>query len=453
MTSFDFSVQFSFSIHPYFFTLFYSSHDQPHFLASIHINMEEGALYNHPVVIDNGSGNIKAGFAGEEKPKSTGPSLVGRPKYQKIMAASLLSTLEEKVLKYNNSEAYVGSVAQQNRGLLRLNHPVAHGVVTDWEDMERVWHHTYSRELQTAPEDHPLLITEAPLNPRANRDRMCQILFETFSVPCVYVSVQAVLSLYASGRTTGVVIDSGDGVSHIVPVYDGFTLPSAIKRMDVAGRDITEQLALNVRRMSGVVLQSSSELDIARCIKEKCCYVSKDPSRDEKLYSGLYSYLGATNHEGLGLFSSYKLPDGHTLNLGVEQFRAPEILFNPQIIGDESPGIHELAALAISKTDLDLRPTLYQNILLSGGTTMLRNFGDRLISELKACQYTNSGYTWGSTPNKDNRMKIKIYAPPERKYSTWIGGSILAGLSTFRKMWVTAQEFAEDPDIVHRKCM
>lgn len=422
--------------------------------------MEEGALYNHPVVIDNGSGNIKAGFAGEEKPKAFFPSLVGTPKYHKIMAAALLSTLEENVLKYNNLEAYVGSIAQQNRGLLRLNHPVEHGVVTDWEDMERVWHHTYSRELKTAPEDHPLLITEAPLNPRANRDKMCQIMFETFNVPCVYVSVQAVLSLYASGRTTGVVVDSGDGVSHIVPVYEGFTLPTAIKRMDIAGRDVTEHLAFNIRRMLGVSLLSSSELDIARTIKEKCCYVSKDPVRDEKLYTGLsYShYLTqgpvGTNHEGSGLFSSYKLPDGHTLSLGVEQFRAPEILFNPQLIGDESPGIHELTALAISKTDLDLRPTLYQNILLSGGTTLLRGFGDRLISELKTTNYTNSGYSWSTKQNaRDTRMKIKIYAPPERKYSTWIGGSILAGLSTFRKMWVTAQEYADDPDIVHKKCM
>lgn len=423
--------------------------------------MEEGTLYNQPVVIDNGSGNIKAGFAGEEKPKSYAPSLVGRPKYQKIMAGLLLSAIEESVLKYNNSEAYVGAVAQQNRGLMRLAHPLEHGVVTNWDDMERVWHHTYAKDLKTAPEDHPLLITEAPLNPRANRDHMCQIMFETFNVPCMYVSVQAVLALYASGRTTGVVLDSGDGVSHIVPVYDGFSLPTSIRRMDVAGRDVTEHLAFNIRRMSGIALQSSSELDIARAIKERCCYVSKDPVRDEKLYSGVsYSHYLAqapagTNHDGTGLFSTYKLPDGHTLNLGVEQFRAPEILFNPQLIGDESPGIHELTALAISKTDLDLRPTLYQNIILSGGTTLFRNFGDRLISELKSSQYTQNTSIWGSKVNtaKETRMKIKIYAPPERKYSTWIGGSILAGLSTFRKMWVTSQEYADDPDIVHRKCM
>lgn len=424
--------------------------------------MEEETLYNQPVVLDNGSGNIKAGFAGEEKPRAYGPSLVGRPKYQKIMAGSLLAANEENVSRYNNSEAYVGSTAQQNRGLLKLTYPVEHGVVTNWDDMERIWHHTYTKELKTAPEEHPLLITEAPMNPHANRDHMCQVLFETFNVPCVYVSVQAVLSLYASGRTTGVVIDSGDGVSHIVPVYDGFTLPTLIKRMDIAGRDITDHLAFNIRRMSGVALQSSSELDIVRAIKEKCCYVSKDPPRDEKMYSGVpYSHYvaqaaaGGASADISGMFSSYKLPDGHTLTLGVEQFRAPEILFNPQLIGDESPGIHELTSLAISKTDLDLRPTLYQNIILSGGTTLLRNFGDRLLSELKVSQNTNTSSIWGSRVNtaKETRMKIKIYAPPERKFSTWIGGSILAGLSTFRKMWVTSQEYAEDPNIVHVKCM
>lgn len=409
--------------------------------------MEEDTLYNQPVVLDNGSGNIKAGFAGEDKPHVYAPSLVGRPKYQKIMAL-----LTDEMSRYNNSEAYVGSAAQNNRGLLKLQHPLEHGIVTNWDDMERLWHHTYTKELRTAPEDHPLLITEAPLNPRGNRDRMCQVLFETFGVPCVYVSVQAVLALYASGRTTGVVVDSGDGVTHVVPVYDGFTLPSLIKRMDVAGRDISEHLAEQIRRTSGVALRTSAELDIARDIKEKCCYVLKDPLRDEKIYSGVLYSQYASAPDALGVFTSYRLPDGHMLAVGAEQFRAPEILFNPQLIGDESPGVHELTALAILKADMDLRATLYQNVVLSGGTTVLRNFGDRLVAELKTTHQEYTSTLWGST-NRDTRVKIKVYAPPERKFSTWIGGSILAGLSTFRKMWVTAQEYSDDPDVVHRKCM
>lgn len=416
--------------------------------------MEEGTFYNQPVVIDNGSGNIKAGFAGEERPKCYTPTIVGRPKYQKVMAGLLLLSIEQSSMRYNNDEAYIGSIAQQNRGILRLSHPIEHGVVTNWEDMEKIWNHTFTNDLKASPEDHPLLITEAPLNPRKNRDRMCQIMFEGLGVPCVYVSIQAVLSLYASGRTTGVVVDVGDGTSHVVPVYEGFSLPTSVKRMDIAGRDITEHLAFNIRRMSGVSFLSSAELDIVRCIKEKCCFLSKDPVRDEKKYLGVpYSRYLSSVAEETDLFTSYKLPDGQLLNLGVEQFRAPEILFNPQLIGDESPGIHELTALAIAKTDLDLRPSLYQNVVLSGGSTLLKNFGDRMLSELKIQQTLQNGLSWLISQPKDSTAKIKIYAPPERKYSTWIGGSILAGLSTFKKLWVSAQEYAADPDIIFRKFM
>lgn len=425
--------------------------------------MESGSLYNQPVVIDNGSGNLKAGFAGEDKPKSFASSVIGRPKYQKIMAGSLLSNNEDSTTGtfLNKDETFIGNLAQQNRGLLKLSYPIEHGIVTNWDDMEKIWYNTYTQDLRTNSEEHPLLITEAPLNPRSNRDKMCQVFFETFNVPCIYVSIQAVLSLYASGRTTGVVIDSGDGVSHIVPVYEGFSLPTSIKRMDIAGRDITEHLSFNIRRMQGISLTSSSELEIVRSIKEKHCFISKDPIKDEKLYSGsaYTQYLSNSNHIETDLMKNYKLPDGQIIQLGVEKFRSPEILFNPQLIGDESLGIHELTALSISKTDIDLRPTLYQNIILSGGNTLMKNFGDRLLNELKLQQQnTISSNIWNnnnssSSNNQHTKMKVKIYAPPERKYSTWIGGSILAGLSTFKKMWVTSQEFQEDPEIIHKKCM
>lgn len=406
-------------------------------------------LYNEPIVIDNGSGTLKAGFAGEDKPKCFGSAIVGRPKYQRIMAGSLGDDTKWRT----QDEMLVGEVAQKNRGLLKLKYPIEHGIVTDWDDMERLWFHTYTQDLKAVPEEHPVLITEAPLNPRSNRDRMAQIFFEQFNVPSIYVSIQATLSLYASGRTTGVVIDIGDGVSHVVPVYEGFSLPTTIKRMDVAGRDITEHLQNLVRRSTGVALQSSSEREIVRLMKEKCCFVSKDLTRDEKLYST------ALIHAGVGtksdLLAEYRLPDGHVINLGPEQFRAPEILFNPQLIGNESPGIHQLTSLAIGKTDLDLRPTLFQNIILSGGTTLMKNIGERLLSELKDDQQQSSSSLWSSknTTAYDTKMKVKIFAPPERKYTTWIGGSILAGLSTFKKMWVTSQEFSEDPEVIHRKCM
>ncbi|KAG5457955.1 MAG: actin-domain-containing protein [Olpidium bornovanus] len=177
-------------------------------------------LLNQPVVIDNGSGVIKAGFAGGEQPKCFFPSCVGRPKHHRIMAGAV------------EGDVFIGRQAQELRGLLKINFPMEHGVVTDWDDMERIWQHVYSEELKTLSEEHPVLLTEAPLNPRSNREQAAQVFFETFNVPAMYTSVQAVLR-----RTTGIVLDSGDGVTHAVPVYEGFAMRHAIRRIDVAGRE------------------------------------------------------------------------------------------------------------------------------------------------------------------------------------------------------------------------
>lgn len=260
---------------------------------------------------------------------------------------------------------------------------------------------------------HPVLLTEPPLNPRTNRDTAAQILFETFNVPALFPSIQAVLSLYASGRTTGIVLDSGDGVSHAVPVYEGFAIPSSVRRIDVAGRDVTEHLQLLLRK-SGYVFHTSAEKEVVRTIKEKVGYVALDPKKEEK------EWIQTGGRGGEGKVVEYVLPDGHKMKVGPERHRAPEILFDPEIIGLEYPGVHQMVVDAINRSDLDLRKSLFGNIVLSGGATLTKGFGDRLLSEVQRLAV------------KD--MRIKIFAPPERKYSTWIGGSILAGLSTFRKV-------------------
>jgi centractin len=370
----------------------------------------EDVLTNQPVVIDNGSGVIKAGFAGDDSPKCFFPSYVGRPKHVRIMAGAV------------EGDVFIGRKAQELRGLLKIKYPIEHGIVSDWDDMERIWKYIYEEELKTASEEHPVLLTEAPLNPRNNREAAAQMFFETFNVPALFASIQAVLSLYSSGRTTGIVLDSGDGVTHAVPVYEGFALPNAIRRVDIAGRDVTEYLQLLLRK-SGYKFTTTAEKEVVRIIKEKTCYVATNPAKEEKDMNGK--------------FEDFTLPDGNVVKLGTERFKAPEILFNPELIGLEYAGIHQVVVDSINRVDLDLRKSLYANVVLSGGSTLYKEFGTRLLNEVRKLAV------------KD--IKIKIYAPPERKYSTWIGGSILAGLSSFKKMWVSAEDFQEDPDIIHKK--
>ena len=361
------------------------------------------------VVIDNGSSICKVGVSGDDAPKACFPSIVGKSR----------TTIEK---------TYIGENALSKRGILTLSCPIEDGIITNWDDMENIWRHCYLNELRFASEEHPAFLTEAPMNPEVNREKMTQIFFETFNVPSFYVSIQATLSLYASGRLTGIVLDSGHSFTHTVPIYEGHSLPHAIGRIDLAGRDLTDYM-MKLLVEAGHSFSTSAEREIVRDIKEKVSYVALDFDAELKRFqeSGTFNDV------------SYTLPDGTVISVGNQQFECAELLFNPSNIGKELPGIHELAFQSIMKCDADLRKELFGNIVMSGGTTMFNGISERFNKEIIALA--------------PSTMKIKVVAPAERKYSVWIGGSILSSLSTFQTMWITKSEFEESgPTIVHRKC-
>jgi len=366
------------------------------------------------VVIDNGSGMMKAGYAAEDAPQVYFSSVVGRPKYGSMVGSEV-------------KDHYIGKDAIAKRGVLSLSYPVANGVVDNWDDMTKIWEHTYYNELRCEPTERPVHLTEAPKNPTKNREKMTEIFFDTFQVPAFYVSVQAVLSLYASGRTTGLVYDSGDGVTHTVPVFDGFSLKHAVKRMNLAGRELTTYFG-DILNESGISLTSSAEADIVKDMKEKKCYVALDYEEE------MNAFANDKSKE-----TSYELPDGTTVAFGNQQIRCPEVLFKPNMIGKDFPGVDKAVYNTIQACDIDVRRELYENMLLSGGSTMFPGLNDRLVKEVKALANAS--------------VQVKCVAPAERKFSVWIGGSTLSTLATFQTMWVTKGEYEEvGVNIVHRKC-
>ena len=377
------------------------------------------------IIIDNGTGYCKAGLSTDDGPRTVFPSCVGYPKYQ--------GALYNK----NYHDFFVGHDAINKKAVLKLNYPMEHGVVNNWDDMEKIWGHIFTNELRVAPEEHNVLITDAPCNPKENREKMAQIMFETFNVPGLYISIQAVLSLYSAGKYTGLVLDSGDGVTHAVPIFEGYCLPHAILRLDIAGRDLTEYM-VNLLSETGNRFYTTAEKEIVKDIKEKSIYI---PLNFEEEKERVESF-------------SYELPDGNHVIVRDQRIRCPEVLFKPSMLGKEGLGIHDLCDLAVQKCDIDLRKELYYNILLSGGNAMIKGLSERLTAELKEKRgklLTNIRVL--PKQNEDDENKENLIKKYDIKFAVWDGGKVASNLSDFKSQWITKEEHEEyGATILHRKC-
>jgi len=382
------------------------------------------------IVIDNGSQNMKAGYSGEDAPRSNFRSLLGT-----------VPDSEGARGQEHAKDCYVGNEAQEHREILDLQSPVQGGFITDWDAMEKLWEYTFDHELQISPESNnmPVLLTDAPLNPKVNRERMAQIMFETFKVPGFYIVSTPVLSLYASGRTRGIVVESGADVSHAVPIFEGYALPHAILRLEMGGKDISELLTKEFAEKSSSNQYQLSQ-EIVKDIKEKLCYVAPQSLEAEKQKNDTTK--------------PYELPDGVIISISKEdRFKTPEALFNPSLLGPEhassgSDGIATLCHNAISKCDADLQTDLYGAVVLAGGTSMLPGFGDRMHYELTA--RAPEGTNIKLIPDLQGRERGYN---SQRKQAAWIGGSMFASLPTFGQIQITKQEWEDcHESIVHRKC-
>ena len=363
----------------------------------------EGPL---PIVIDNGSFYIKAGFNGDEEPKKVLRNIIGKNKY------------DYEKIGGDEKEIFIGEEALIKRDMLNIKYPMKRAVVKDWESLEKIWSHIFINELKVDPKEHNLLITQPIKNIKENKEKIAEIMFESFNIPGLYIADSTLLSLYAAGKFTGMVIDMGDGITQFSPFYDGFLFEDKFERINIGGKDITKYMR-KILNKKGFTFEKISGKIIPNTIKEEACF------------------FPLTDDEEVGVYE-YKLPDGSCINLKEERFNCPEaILFNPLLKSNENKSIAEICNNIIQKCDVYLKKDFYNCIILSGGNSMLKGLPERFTKEIK------------DLVNESMKKEITVIANPERKFATWIGGAILSSISSIDDKWTTKKEYEENgPNII-----
>jgi len=345
---------------------------------------------------------------------------------------------EEDIGNIQIKDIMVGDEAAAVRQVLQITYPLDNGIVRNWDDMLYIWNYTFAEKLKINTKESKILLTEPPMNPLANRKKMVEVMFEKYGFNAVYIAIQAVLTLYAQGLLTGVVVDSGDGVTHIVPVYEGFSLPHLTRRLDVAGRDVTRYL-IKLLLLRGYAFNRTADFETVRQIKEKLCYVGYDLELEKRLAL-----------ETTVLIETFTLPDGRVIKVGRERFEAPEALFQPGLIDVEQPGVADQLFDCIQKADIDTRAEFYKHIVLSGGSSMYPGLPSRLEKEIR--QLFVDKVAKGDK-SRLAKFQCRIEDPPRRKHMVFLGGAVLAEIMKDKQQfWMNKFEYDEMGENILRKC-
>ncbi|KAI5449659.1 Arp2/3 complex subunit, actin nucleation center [Naganishia albida] len=430
-----------------------------------------------PLVIDNGTGYTKMGFAGNPEPSFVFPTVIathggsstsgGKSTTSTVHAGSRPAGAPPIASKpghlaskrgIDDLDFFIGNEAIANAKTYGLHYPIKHGMVENWDHMERFWAQSIFKYLRAEPEDHYVLLTEPPLNPPENRENTAEIMFESFNIQGLYIAVQAVLALAASWTSskvhernlTGVVIDSGDGVTHTIPVADGYVIGSSIKHIPIAGRNITE-FVLNLLRDRGeqAHIPPEDQLRVAEKIKEDYTYVCQDIVKEIRKYDAdPYKYFArfAGEHSVTGR--------KYDIDIGYERFLAPEIFFNPEIYSsDFLTPLPEVVDNVIQTSPIDVRRGLYKNIVLSGGSTMFKDFGRRLQRDIKHIVDGRIAHSEQASGNhmRSTGVDVNVITHKRQRYAVWYGGSLMASTPEFYNVAHTKQQYEEfGPSLVRR---
>jgi len=394
------------------------------------------------VVIDNGTGYTKMGYAGNTEPQFIIPSAIA------IKESASVTEKSKRLGKgVEDLDFFIGDEAL-NATSYAVKWPIRHGIVEDWDLMERFWEQAIFKYLRSEPEDHYFLLTEPPLNTPENREYTAEIMFESFNVPGLYIAVQAVLALAASWTSrqvgertlTGTVIDSGDGVTHVIPVAEGYVVGSCIKHIPIAGRDITYFIQQLLRERE-VGIPPEQSLETAKAIKEKYSYVCPDIAKEFLKYDAdpgkwmkKYQSFNAINKQ---LFE---------VDVGYERFLGPEIFFHPEFSNpDFTTPISEVVDEVIQNSPIDVRRGLYKNIVLSGGSTMFKDFGRKLQRDVKrvvdARLKVSEELSQGRI--KPKPIDVQVITHHMQRYAVWFGGSMLASTPEFYQVCHTKADYDE----------